>query len=466
MKTTILSISLFILFSFFSFSSAQMAHIELAELIEKQQVKINARGLGGYFGESLLLNIYNTYSKPLLVKISAGTIFRSEDEGIQDLMILENYQFAIQKGATKLQPVMTACIQASNGSPYKNSLYQFDRLDNEGLSKVAQTIAKHDYQKEYLAQSSVWCVSNNKETSYLSHPKKEVFENLAKAVCEAKGEDFDKMKFTAQEKYIPTYTFNGYLQTFLEQDQKVNIEVYDAQGKFFKTIVKNFPAKAGFFYRSFMFTQQIGEDATFKIKLINPAKENEERTLAEQEVNKNSIAHNEDMKLIETENKFVFVLDEPTKLNLALYDDQDHLFKSYFTDKEYNKSSQTVINIRHNVFIPKSGTYFLIAKDTNGKEVGRERVYTDGHKIERKEMIVQRHNFEVNLVDPVSGVNLDVYDQYGNKVANILENSGLHHGYRTIPTVFKHYLGRGQTFYFRMTDRNGILIKEEIVEGK
>jgi len=128
-----------------------MTHVELAELIEKQQVKINSRGLGGYFGEKLLLNIYNTYSKPLLVKISAGTIFTSEDEGIQDLMILEDYQFAIQKGATKLQPVLTACIQATNGSPYKNALYNFDRLDTKGLSKVAQTIAKYDYQKDYIA---------------------------------------------------------------------------------------------------------------------------------------------------------------------------------------------------------------------------------------------------------------------------------------------------------------------------
>lgn len=466
MKTTILSISFFILFSFFNFASAQMTHVELAELIEKQQVKINARGLGGYFGESLLLNIYNTYSKPLLVKISAGTIFTSEDEGIQDLMILEDYQFAIQKGATKLQPVLTACIQATNGSPYKNALYNFDRLDTKGLSKVAQTIAKYSYQKEHIAQSSVWCVSNNKETAYISHPKQEIFEHLAKAVCQAKGEDFDKIEFKAQEQYIPTFTFNGYLQTFLEEDQKVNIEVYDAENKLFKTIIENYEAKAGFFYRSFMFSQQVGEDATFKVRLTNPAKENEERILTEQEINKNSIAHNEDMKLIETENRFVFVLDEPTKLNLALYDDQNHLFKSYFTDKEYKKSSQTVINIRHNAFIPKSGTYFLVAKDENGKEVGRERVYTDGHKIERKEMLVQRHNFEVNLVDPVSGVSLDVFDKYGNKVANILENSALHHGYRTIPTVFKHYLGRGQTFYFRMTDRNGVLIKEEVITGK
>jgi len=153
MKTTILSALLFFTLSFFSVSSvsAQMTHVELAELIEKQQVKINARGLGGYFGEKLLLNIYNTYSKPLLVKISAGTIFTSEDEGIQDLMILEDYQFAIQKGATKLQPVLTACIQATNGSPYKNALYNFDRLDTKGLSKVAQTIAKYDYQKDYIA---------------------------------------------------------------------------------------------------------------------------------------------------------------------------------------------------------------------------------------------------------------------------------------------------------------------------
>ncbi|AFM05577.1 hypothetical protein Fleli_3246 [Bernardetia litoralis DSM 6794] len=463
MKTTILSIFFFILFSFFSFASAQMAHVELEELIEKQQVKINARGLGGYFGKKLLLNIYNTYSKPLLVKISAGTIFTSEDEHIQDLMILEDYQFAIQKGATKMQPVLTACIQATNGSPYKNALYNFDRLDTKGLSKVAQTIAKFDYQSDYTAQASVWCVSNNKKTAYLSNPKQEIFENLAKAVCQAKGEDFDKIEFKAQEKYIPTFTFNGYLQTFLEENQQVNIEVYDAQNKLLKIIIENQEAKAGFFYRSFLFTQQIGEEAIFKVKLVNAINK---KVLAEQEVNKNSIAHNEDMKLIESENKFIFVLDEPTKLNLALYDDQNHLFKTYFTDKEYNKSSQTVINIRHNVFIPKSGTYFLVAKDENGKEIGRERVYTDGHKIERKQMLVQRHNFSVNLVDPVSGASLDVFDKYGNKVANILENSALHHGYRIIPTVFKHYLGHGQTFYLRMTDKNGILIKEDIIEGK
>ncbi len=470
MKTIILSVLrsalLFILFSFFNFASAQITHVELADLIEKQQVKINARGLGGYFGESLLLSINNTYSKPLLVKISAGTIFTSEDENIQDLMILENYQFTIQKGATKLQNVLTACIQATNGSPYKNSLYNFDRLDTKGLAKIAQTIAEHDYQKEYISQASVWCVSNNKETAYLSHPKQDIFENLAKAVCKAKGEHFDKIEFKAQEKYVPTFTFNGYFQTFLEQNQKVAIEVYDNEGKLFKTIVENYEAKAGFFYRSFLFTQQIGENESFKVKLINPAKENQERVLAEKIINKSSLAHNEDMKFIETENRFVFVLDEPTKLNLALYDDKNHLFKSYFTNKLYDKSSQTVINIRHNVFIPKSGTYFLIAKDENGKEVGREQVYTDGKKIERKEMLVQRHNFSVNLVDPVSGISLDVFDKYGNKIASILENSGLHHGYRTIPTVFKHYLGKGQTFYFRMMDRNGVLIKEEIVEGK
>lgn len=462
MKTTILSILFVLTFSFFNFVSAQTTHVELEELIQKQQVKLNARGLGGYFGEKLLLTIYNTYSKPLLVKISAGTIFKSEDEHIQDLMILEDYQFAIQKGATKIQPVLTACIQASNGSPYKNALYLFDRLDTKGLSKVAQTIAKHDYQSDYTAQSSVWCVSNNHSTAGISNPKQEIFENLAKVVCEAKGEDFNKINFATQKQYIPTFTFTSFLQTFLEKDQKVNIEVYDSQNKFVKTILENYEAKAGFFYRSCMFSQQIGEDATFKVKLIDSESK---KVLTEQEVNKNSIAHNEDMKFIETENKFVFVLDNPTKLNLSLYDDQNHLFKTYFTDKEYNKSSQTVINIRHNVFIPKSGTYFLIAKDENGKEIARERVYTDGFKVERKEMLVQRHNFEVNLVDPVSGVNLDVFDKYGNKVANILENSGLHHGYRTIPTVFKHYLGKGQTFYFRMTDRNGVLIKEEVVVG-
>lgn len=451
-----------LVYMLFSFSSAQMAHVELEDLLEKQHVQISARGLGGYFGEKLLLNIYNSYTKPVLVKISAGTIFTSEDENIQDLMILEDYQFAIQKGAMKVQPVLTACIQATNGSPYKNALYNFNRLDKEGLSKIAQTIAKYDYQNEYTAQSSVWCVSNNKATSSISHPKQEVFENLAKSVCDAKGENFDDIKFEAQEKYIPTYTFNGFLQTFLDTDQKVAIEVYDSEDKFFKTIVSDYDAKKGFFYRSFMFTQQVGEDANFKVKLVDANK----KVVAEQEVNKNSIAHNEDMKLIETENRFVFVVDEPKKLTISLYDDQDHLFKTYYTNKEYQKSSQTVISVRHNAFIPKSGTYFLIAKDEDGKEIARERVYTDGKKIERKEMLVQRHNFEVNLVDPVSGVNLDVYDQYGNKVANILENSGLHHGYRTIPTVFKHYLGRGQTFYFRLTDRNGVLIKEQIVQGK
>lgn len=456
MKTLIFTLALFfgLLFS----AQAQRKHLPLQDLLKDKKVSLSARGKGGYFGERLLLTIENLSTGLLLGKVEAGTIFKSKDEGIQDLMILKDYEFVVQRGASKVLTVHTACIQLQNGGPYKNAVYTFDRIGNpEKLGKIARTIAEKNVEKEYISQSSVWCVSNDRDVRFLAHPKKEVFEALARAVCHAQGKDFESLEFKRQESLKPTYVYQGYTKLFLEKDEKLSLKIYKPSGEFLKDFFENVNHPAGFYYRSLMTAQKFAEEDSLRAELVNA----EKKVLWKGYLKNEAPAHAPDMKLIETRSRLVFTLEKEEEIDLKIVDDQGRHMKTHYENRSYKPSAQTVVNLHQEAFLPENGTYFLVAEAADGREVARQKIYADGEaETQEHPMRVERHRFNVHLVDALSGANLDVYDALGKKVFSVFANSHFHHGHRSIPVSFKHYRGPGQTFYYRLTDKDGVLVKE------
>ncbi|MCC5946279.1 MAG: hypothetical protein JJT94_15210 [Bernardetiaceae bacterium] len=427
-------------------------YTELEQLVESKQVTVHAHGLGGYFGERLRIEIRNIANKALLVNLPAGAIFNSQNTSIQDLITLKDYQFAVQKGASKILTVSTACIQASNGSPFKNAVYAYKgQGDPEKLGKIAKVIAEQElYSTNGFTQSAVWCVSDNKDVAYLAHPDPKKFTAVAQTVCDIQGKDFKSIDFKYQK-----YNFHSYVRTFLAQDETLTLEAYNSEGELISTVFQDLKFPKGFFYLPFMIQHKEGLEASIRMVL----KAGEE-ILQEQEVTQDSEPHAEDMTSLLFNNRLVFVADENLSVTVLVVDEQERVYSEIYRDKPFRKSSQTVINIKENQFLPKHNKYFIAAYDSQGKQLAKQLVYNKGEAVHKAEMKVQRYNFQINLVDPLYNVNLDVYDTYGNKVANVFENSKLAHGDRVFHTVFKHYLGNKQTFYYRLTDKEGAIIKE------
>lgn len=243
-----------LIFLFFWWSaSLHGAPVSLSDALAKGMVTIQASGLGGHAGQTILLKIQNQKGK-LDLQIPAGWLFTAEDTTNQDLIVTQSQLLALEKGQTKNVRLEAYCARASRLSPSLGTAFSIGLAVSGPLAQLARFIDERGY-RGGAVQSAVWAVTDDHPVNSIDNPE------LARFTAELLGKPLPA--YTIQHAYAsapgrPAFRpapaiAKGIFAYSTDRQRKVSFGLYDDSGKLLKSFFDNQDQRPGHHRFEFFF---------------------------------------------------------------------------------------------------------------------------------------------------------------------------------------------------------------------
>lgn len=228
--------------------SAPPSILNLEEAIKQKFVAIEIVGSGGYTGNCLKVVCRNTRGKFLRIRIPQGQFMEPADSTFQTLVVAEEQTLALSVKTPAEVALKTFCAQAGDRSPMAGAVFAAGALAPEQLRKLLKFMVESGKINHPEAQSAVWCVTDGQSLGGISDPQ------LKKFTAELMGKPVPGYKIRRQTvQIIPgeragpgkALVVEGNFEYTLEKDEKLVMNLFDANEKLVKQISKEELMKAG-----------------------------------------------------------------------------------------------------------------------------------------------------------------------------------------------------------------------------
>ncbi|MCE3225543.1 MAG: hypothetical protein K0S32_94 [Bacteroidetes bacterium] len=267
-------------FGIHSFTNAPTEAMSLKDALAKGLVKLNVTGLGGHSGECIEAGFQNVSAKKVSVKIEPGLVFKPEDPGMQDILVVKEQIIVLNGKASKKSNLLGFCCISSNRSPKKGTKFTVAKEVDPKLVDIARHINKNKYSEDAM-QNAVWSVSDNQEVSEIYDEVPETVKPLREEVCRLTGQKNDWFnrqvnRSIDEEGYIqsePT-KIDGNLVIDIDKPTSIYQTVYKENGEVAwapeKALDINFTGKISM---KFNITIRGWAKGKYYVKITRPGKE-------------------------------------------------------------------------------------------------------------------------------------------------------------------------------------------------
>jgi hypothetical protein len=142
--------------------------VTLEDAVTQKMVSCKLISNGNYSGESVAVSLTNLTGTPLNVIIPAGTVFRPDDTGDQDLIVVEQQAIALNGKASVNQVLDGFCMEAHDSAPTTDNGMRLAKTDNKHLQDLAAFLDGKGYDAQTV-QSAVWAVSDHEPISTIGN---------------------------------------------------------------------------------------------------------------------------------------------------------------------------------------------------------------------------------------------------------------------------------------------------------
>lgn len=172
----------------FAFSSVTTNTITLQEALDKNIVKVKIKSLGGYQGQSTLMELQNTSKNSYKIIVEPGRKLVADDDKYQNLLVVKQEEILVNAGTKASAKITGFCCESSDAGPKSNLNYKPNALANPGLVNLANYINNNYGQLSTTAiQQAIWCISNNHASAAISATNEKEM-SLKNVVCTLKNE--------------------------------------------------------------------------------------------------------------------------------------------------------------------------------------------------------------------------------------------------------------------------------------
>ena len=166
----------------FSFKNEAIETITLQEALDRNIVKISAKGTGGYSGHTVDLTVESKFSGIYNIKIDAGQVFRANDPTVQDQLIPDEIVMQVRGRSTKTYPITGFCCEYSNSAPDENTTFSYEKMNRPNLLALCELTNKKNYDRRTL-QNAIWAVSDNYDVGTIYSDTDTRVQTLRKEIC-------------------------------------------------------------------------------------------------------------------------------------------------------------------------------------------------------------------------------------------------------------------------------------------
>ncbi len=204
------------LYAAFSLAPAESNEVmPLDELLQHKRITIQAKGKGGYSGETIEAMVRNTSGGTIRASIPAGWVFQSVNEGVQDLMVVRDEEFVLASGSSRSISCKAFCVQGQLSGPKNGEAFRAGGMGRKGLVGVARGVASGDY-PDHVVQSALWVMSDGYSIAAMGPMDSSAVDTLRLLVSRLSGQPppLYKMFFEEQEGQVCTGRPRAILRDF------------------------------------------------------------------------------------------------------------------------------------------------------------------------------------------------------------------------------------------------------------
>lgn len=429
-------------------------YIELGEAVKQKLVKAVVLGVGGYSGKSIEVRVQNLTQNEVNLRIEPGRIFENEDSSYQDLMLMEAIQFTLAPGKGKRAQLQGMCTESHNACPRQGQPYTLGEISNGPLKELAALAAAYQYHNSTV-QCAVWTLANNNSIDDIYGEDTVMTHRVADIVSRAIGKPLKYFHLTSRPHAITNISTS--LDCLIPAtSSKTKLAVYDQEGNLVRTYFEGKELERGFRQFKFAMNHTKGPDYKLFIKLEIDGNVLYQRQLLATD----SIT---ELRKLNVQTSFSWEQKQQVEHGeVGLYDEKGNCYFVIEKDKTIKPGYARGTYVA-GCYVPEGIPLFLQIRDANGKvlqstEIGKD----DTPPTEfAKETISGVYNF---ILDKrVEDAMLAIYNAKGERIRVMYDHSTFNPGEKKMSYSFSHFEGPNAKFFFKITDANGNVVKEDPV---
>jgi hypothetical protein len=139
-------------------------HKSIQEFLDSKKINLVIKGLGGYQGDCIGLNLENITPDTLFMKVEAGRRFVSADTTEQDIFIVKEMLLALLPMEKRFVKAFGLCCEATMHAPKQNSKFSIGFMTPSAWQSLAKFMYKNNF-SNHTMQSAIWVMSNDHQIS-------------------------------------------------------------------------------------------------------------------------------------------------------------------------------------------------------------------------------------------------------------------------------------------------------------
>ncbi len=206
------------------------------DAIAQNKLKCVLSANGGHQDKSVKAKLTNLGNSSIEIKIPYGTVFQPNDNGDQDLLMVQDALIVLQPKQSKEFLLDAYCIESNDSSPMADATMTFRTLSaTEPLAKLCASMKSKKIVPSDI-QSAVWAVSDNGPIEYLSNANP-ITNDLRETVCSLTGREntwynVDANRRITEDRRIETSStsVSGKISISLRAKANIQTKVVDKDG--------------------------------------------------------------------------------------------------------------------------------------------------------------------------------------------------------------------------------------------
>ncbi len=182
-KSTLLIVCL--IFSSFSpkFNTNNQFALSIFDAIERNMITCNITSKGGHEGNCIDMEVANTTSNKLIVKLESGRNLTSLDTNKQDILVVKEEIFVLNPSQKQHKEIFGFCSQSHKGSPSEGEGYKVGEMKDKNTVLLTQHLAKNKYPLSAM-QQAIWTMTNGRDIASIFHINRDSIEELQNFVAQ------------------------------------------------------------------------------------------------------------------------------------------------------------------------------------------------------------------------------------------------------------------------------------------
>ncbi len=159
----------------------------IEELAKNKQIEVELKGIGGYTGDVVQIEITNLTSEELHIWLEAGRRLDNLNNGQQDILVAKSQKINLNAKKNTTITAFGFCCQAHNGAPRADQEFSLGYMEKDNLLWLANYLNDHPNIDLNVMQHAVWVMSDGNNIGSMMLSSEENVIDLKREMCNKMG---------------------------------------------------------------------------------------------------------------------------------------------------------------------------------------------------------------------------------------------------------------------------------------